>query len=391
MKRAVLLMLCLLLALAPLPWGGLAEGEGGEGEPEVVVEGAEDAPGEDEGEILADLEGVEEEPEAVMPTAEPEPTRKPGEIPWLTSFNYPDGKTDFEDEIWSIMTRKWGLADFQAAGLMSSIQAESGFCPYNAQGIGGADDRGHYLFRTDDSVGFGLCQWTSSGRKSALRSLAASRGSEDLVWDFDTQMSFMGGEIDLKSLKTAETLYDVTEWAVLRYERPSLAIANSWPGTRYEKGKAIYQRHTGKPYDEPALHFAATVDGESAISEAGVRWGGVRPPELTVRSNYYWRLEQIEPTVEGWLDLRCPSPYRPDELERCVCGYASDGHKPVTFAVLRWPDPGETYAATLRFEIFRGEHVFAEVPVAFTCPEVLRPCKWLPGLALGAYWAGTLL
>ena len=97
-----------------------------------------------------------------------EPTKTP-EPPWLTSRHYPKDKINFEDEIWKILTAKWGLADFQAAGLMSSIQAESSFSPYNAQGMGGPDDRGKYLYSTRDSVGFGLCQWTSSGRKAALQ------------------------------------------------------------------------------------------------------------------------------------------------------------------------------------------------------------------------------
>ena len=50
------------------------------------------------------------------------------------------------------------------------------------------------------------------------------------------------------------SLYAATEWAVLEYERPNLRYANSWPGTRYALGKAIYRRRTCKAYiNQPAL------------------------------------------------------------------------------------------------------------------------------------------
>lgn len=368
------LLLTAMLLAALLPWAGLAEeGPAGEEAAEIVADEAkaETAPGEAGEDSLLELAGGGETPK---PTAEPtaEPTQKPPKIPWLTSFNYPKGKTNFEKEIWSIMTRKWGLSDFQAAGLMSSIQAESGFCPYNAEGIGGSDDRGVYKFSTDDSVGFGLCQWTTSGRKSALLSHAVAHGSEDLVWDFDIQMGFMGSELDIKGLRTAKSLYDVTEWAVLRYERPNLSYENSWPGARYERGKAIYRRHTGKDYEEPPLRFSAAFgDGKLAAGDV-VRLDGDGAATLKVACNYYWRLEQVDSVPEGWLVIQSASPYRPDTLEDCVCGYASDGKKALKLTSARKPGAGETCTATLRFEIYRGDHEIVEIPVEFSGPERFR-------------------
>ena len=104
----------------------------------------------DLGDLSLDLETPELDPTKVPePTRTPEPTKEPEvKPPWYTSANYPKDKINFEKEIWTILTEKWGLKDFQAAGLMSSIQAESSFCPYNAQGIGGSDDRGEYLYDT---------------------------------------------------------------------------------------------------------------------------------------------------------------------------------------------------------------------------------------------------
>ena len=317
------------------------------------------------------------------PTATPAPTATP-EPPWLTSVHYPKDKINFELEIWKIMTGKWGLADYQAAGLMSSILAESSFCPYNAQGMGGSDDRGKYLYDPQDAVGFGLCQWTSSGRKTALLRFASARGSEDLVWDFDTQMDFMRQELDMKTLKATSTLYEAAEWAVMRYERPSQRYPNSWPGTRYEKGRRIYKNHTGKAYAEPALKFSVqsgdVKTGMVDVLEAGTLALDMDAPlSLTVNSNYYWRLTQVdydkvnfdevnhdEVEEKSWLEIQCPSFYFPTRMEPCVCGYACDGDKALTLTVAAPPEPGQTYSATLRFEIYRGKREIRTVTVTTT-------------------------
>ena len=373
MKERPLHRLALLLAALLLPWAALAEAaDVPEAGVDIVVgEDGEAVPQADDGVSLLELEGIQTPEPTAEPT--PEPTEKPPKIPWLTSFNYPKDKVSFEKEIWAIMTGKWGLTDFQAAGLMSSLQAESAFCPYNAEGIGGSDDRGKYLFDPGDSVGFGLCQWTTSGRKSALLSYAVAHGGADMVWDFDIQMAFMGSELDVASLRTAENLYDVAEWAVLRYERPNLAYANAWPGTRYEMGRDIYRRHTGRDYDEPALRFAIKWDGESLRAGDTVALDGDGTAELTVRSNYYWRLEQADASVPDWLDIQCASPYDPEKSEPCVCGYASDGEKVLKLTALRKPGVKRTWATTLRFEIYRGERVRVAVPVTLSGPESLPP------------------
>jgi hypothetical protein len=311
----------------------------------------------DLGGLSLDLETPTEDPaKKPEPTPTPTPTKEPEkEPPWYTSVNYPKDKINFEKEIWSILTDKWGLKDFQAAGLMSSIQAESSFSPYNAQGIGGPDDRGKYLYDTKDAVGFGLCQWTSSGRKAALLNLAVSRGGEKLVWDFDTQMAFMRQELDMKTLKATKTLYEAAEWTVMRYERPSQRYSNSWPGTRYEKGKRIFRNHTGKDYEEPELAFTVKYGNANALEAGTLALDVDNPGSLTVNSNYYWRLTQVDANVEGWLEVKCPSFYYPkSRTEDCVCGYACDGDKTLTLVFATPPKAGETYRATLRFEIYRG-------------------------------------
>ena len=329
----------------------------------------------DLGDLVEDLEVPTPAPtKTPTPTKTPKPTKTP-EPPWLTSRHYPKDKINFEDEIWEIMTAKWGLKDFQAAGLMSSIQAESSFCPYNVQGMGGSDDRGAYLYDAGDSVGFGLCQWTSSGRKANLQDFAASRGSADLVWDFDTQMAFMAQELDIKVVKATKTLYEAAEWTVMRYERPNQRYANSWPGTRYEKGLAIYKNHTGKAYEESALEFSVKYGKNDVLAAGTLALDAEAMGSLTVTSNYYWRLTQTdvgevnadEADEAPWLAVKGPSFYYPTQTEDCVCGYA--GEKALALSVAQPLEPGKDYRATLRFEIYRGKREVRTVKITVTGPE----------------------
>lgn len=359
-------LLLAVLALATLALPGLGE--------EAISGDVDEAPAE-LGEV--DLFSPEAYGEAIAP--EPEPTEPPAAekkrkgIPWYTSFNYPEDKIFFEDEIWSILTCSWGLEDFQAAGLMGSIYAESSFCPYNAQRHESVDDRGKYRYRAGDGVGFGLCQWTSSGRKAGLAALAERHGSDELVWDFDVQMEFLKGELDFEALRATKTLYDAAEWAVLRYERPNQKSAHSWPGTRYEYARRIYGDHAGREYDEPKLAFAVDFDGE-ASPEGFLLDADGEGAVLTVASNYYWRLSQRDSSLDGWLGVEAADFYHPEQTVECVCGYACEGEKPLTLTVLEPPLPGETLVTTLRFEAFRGDHEVIELPVSVTGPG-----EWLYG------------
>ena len=354
----------LLLALILLSGAPAGRGEALDEEAFDIVGDVAEVPGIEE--QTEELQLPEEWLEAITPEPTFAPTPTPDATPWLSSVNYPKEKVSFEAEIWAILTGRWGLSAEQAAGLMSSIEAESGFSPYNVQGRGGSDDRGHYAYDAGDSVGFGLCQWTSSGRKAALRRYAEAHGSADLVWDFDIQMGYMAGEIDMGALKSASSLYEAAEWAVLSYERPDQSYANSWPGTRYERALRIYSDHTGKAYEEPKLKLSVTFNGESVKQGDACALRADGTDGMTVRCNYYWRLEQTEQSEPGWLEVKCASLYHPERTEDCVCGYVCDGRKELTLNVVKLPPVGQTWRTTLCLEIWRGAHVTAQIPVTVT-------------------------
>ncbi len=333
MQRHIILFIVLLLAC-------------GAAFAEEAVDGAEAIPGEME-------EFALETPEAA-PEATPQPTLKATPLPTLEpgSINYPAEKVNFEGEIWTILTRRWGLEDYQAAGLMSNLFAESSFCPYNVQNRDGVDNRRGYRFRAGDGVGFGLAQWTSSGRKAALQRYAVECGDANLVWDFDIQMAYMQREIDMKALKATQTLYDATEWAVMRYERPNQKYENSWPGRRYDIALQIFRNHTGSDYEQPELSFeAVTADGADAVEGFTLFEDG----GLTVSSNYYWRLEK-----PAWLDVTCPDFYDPEAWVDCECGYAGATQLRLSAII-----PPLFAGDELRFLIFRDGWETVRVPVTY--------------------------
>ena len=173
----------------------------------------------------------------------------------------------------------------------------------------------------------------------------------------------------MSALKATETLYEAAEWTVMRYERPSQKYANSWPGTRYEKGRKIFKKFTGADYGEPELRFSVTHGGNEVPEAGEVTLAADGSATLTVTSNYYWRLTQVAATAEDWLDVQCASFYYPSRKEPCVCGYACEGGKKLTLTVATPPAPGETYTATLRFEIYRGKHEIKTVKVSVTGAE----------------------
>ena len=87
-----------------------------------------------------------------------------------------------------LMTVK-GLDDVHAAAILGNIQQESGFDP-NACQSGDAEGAADL----DSGVGFGICQWSTAGHKSALRAIAAEMG---LDWsDIAVQCEYLGRQLD---------------------------------------------------------------------------------------------------------------------------------------------------------------------------------------------------
>lgn len=78
---------------------------------------------------------------------------------------------------WVFLQKGMGLTKAQAAGVMGNIFAESAFSCVNAQDSSyPGEDNYSYSFKSNDSVGYGLLQWTYSTRKQGLQNMATTMG-----------------------------------------------------------------------------------------------------------------------------------------------------------------------------------------------------------------------
>lgn len=166
-------------------------------------------------------------------------------------------KSDVPRYIWVYLMDKI-KNPFGVAGLMGNLQAESGLNPKNVQNsaekrLGLNDDTytvavdsGAYLEFATDKVGYGLAQWTSSGRKQGLLDTCLKRS----VGDLDVQLEYLWKELQtsyksvLNVLKNAKSVKQASDCVLTKFERPkdqSDAVKNK----RAEYGMKFYQKYGG--------------------------------------------------------------------------------------------------------------------------------------------------
>lgn len=148
-----------------------------------------------------------------------------------------------------------GMTVEGACGMLGNMAAESTMKPTIAQrGMTTMSDI-EYTFAADngsidfanDSVGYGLCQWTYHTRKAALLAFAKSRGVS--VGDGDMQAQFCIKELqtdypDLWAfLCSSHDLLQCTERICKEFERPTVNNV----GTRLEFAKQAYDYFTAQP------------------------------------------------------------------------------------------------------------------------------------------------
>lgn len=145
---------------------------------------------------------------------------------------------------------------YGVCGLMGNIQAESNFTANNAQNsymqkivMTDAEytrkvDAGTYTDFTTDRIGYGLCQWTSSGRKAGL--LAFAKASGKSIGDENMQLSWLLKELKesygvvYSALKTATSVKQASDIVVTKFERPA-DQSTSALAKRQSFGETIYK------------------------------------------------------------------------------------------------------------------------------------------------------
>lgn len=147
---------------------------------------------------------------------------------------------------------------YGVCGLMGNLQAESALISTNMQNsyekkLGMNDesytkavDNGTYTNFATDRVGYGLAQWTSSGRKQGLFDFAKANNKS--IGDEDLQLDWLIHELQtsyktvLNTLKNAKTVKEASDIVVTKYERPAnQSEANL--ALRAQKGEALYKKY----------------------------------------------------------------------------------------------------------------------------------------------------
>lgn len=199
------------------------------------------------------------------------------------------------------MLRAAGLTAEGACGLMGNMQAEStmkaniaqrGMTKMSDDQYTAAADNGQIDF-TDDSVGYGLCQWTYHTRKRAL--LAFARNCGVSVGDETMQVKFCLRELQqeypmvMLTICTSHDLYQCTADVCTKYECPAVnnidaryqyaqQFFNDFCGSNALAAQYVEQTKKNEPFQmvsnsEPGVKAAIMVL-QLVMSYAGY-WGEV--------------------------------------------------------------------------------------------------------------------
>lgn len=135
------------------------------------------------------------------------------------------------EKIWAYFIGK-GLTPIQTAGILGNIQSESAstFDPRIVQG-------GRLSDTLVPNIGYGLSQWTSSGRQQNLIKFAAQQGKS--VGDLSLQLDYIWKELNggyknaLADLRATNDIREATSIILNKYEMPAERINNLNVRTRY--------------------------------------------------------------------------------------------------------------------------------------------------------------
>ena len=217
--------------------------------------------------------------------------------------------------------RAAGLTAEGACALMGNMAAESGMKVNIAQrGMTKLSDEDYTALAdngipidgkdfANDSVGYGLCQWTYHTRKAALLALCKSRGVS--VGDEQAQVEFCLQELQREypmlylELRSSHDMYQCTYDVCVKYERPAVNNID----VRYKYAQQFYNEFCGSGAlaDEHAEQSAAAViqgyGGQDvtappkANTDAGIK-AAVMVLQMTMNYAGYWGAVTGERTPE---------------------------------------------------------------------------------------------
>lgn len=167
-----------------------------------------------------------------------------------------------DEKIWNYFIQKDKIFNkYGVAGLMGNIKIESNFNPKNMQNsyekklgftdetyVEAVDNNTYHGFQTD-KCGFGLCQHTSSGRKTNM--WIYSKETNRSIGDLEFQLDFIMWELNngyktvLNILKNATSVKEASDCVCTKYERPADQSITALK-KRSDAGEETYKKFISK-------------------------------------------------------------------------------------------------------------------------------------------------
>lgn len=191
-----------------------------------------------------------------------------------------------KDTIWNFLFKQ-GLSAPAVFGLMGNIQAESAFIPNNLQDsyekrLGfnnetytAAVDSGAYKNFCIDKAGYGLCQWTSDGRKAGLLSFAQTTGRS--IGDINMQLEYLMRELNgaykgvLNGIKAASTIRQASDIVLTQFERPADQSENA-KRYRASLGEKLYNEYKASGGSGTVVNPYKIPTSNVSMAREEVRW-----------------------------------------------------------------------------------------------------------------------
>ena len=182
------------------------------------------------------------------------------------------------DEIWRVMYAFIGN-EYGVAGMMGNIWAESGFQPNNMENVGtqfgwtdtsytDAVNNGTENFMrlypipnsqggtTNRPLGYGICQWTSVGRKQGLWDLKVQQGVG--IENIDLQLDWLKAELQSSSyssvltvLQNATSVREASDYFLAHFEIPAGYDTPEVQERRWGYGMEVYEHYSTEPPPPP--------------------------------------------------------------------------------------------------------------------------------------------
>jgi len=174
-----------------------------------------------------------------------------------------------------------GFTPQQSAGIIGNLISESGVNPKRVQSTPTPEgDRDNIT--VNNKTGYGIAQWTSSGRQQGLVDLARSRGLQ-IEGDLALQLDFLIKEIDASyaGIRLTPDLRSSSDYFMTQFERPK-DQSESAKAKRASAGQQVLELYGAGAVPDPTK--LTTTEGCNSTGATGQAAGFVGFPLQTTKA-----------------------------------------------------------------------------------------------------------